>query len=573
MICLVFIYVEGHSSTYYVSNSGSDSYAGSEVAPWETIAKVESSAGANDKVYFNQADKWRDQLTVPASNMTFGAYGTGAKPIISGADLMIDLTLEADNVWCTPTAITPGQVFFDGNPGSEEATKATLDTALEWAYEYPNSLHFYSAGPTTEYTNPGIEAAQRDYGIDFDPGTDYVTIAGLQTEKCNATGIYMYAHVDTMSNINIQNITSTQNVDVGVVFSSWGATIHDCSIRDSVVSYNGATGIHFGSVSVNCTADNNVVHNNAQLMGVNYTSGIRSCCVSGNCNGIVFSNNHVYLNGKDDDGNSIVSGSRGHGLWFDTTTDANGHSDVMRYNIVRDNLGQGIRIEKSSNTDVYYNLVYNNSVGIHLYQHLDGNEVFNNVFCGNTCGIAIEGDNTADDVINNLIKNNISIESTSTEFIAKYGAENDGVVGYGNLYSNNCFGEESSNFVMWGNGSYHSAYDAWISACDTTPTGACDNLVQAAPRFKDAANDDFRLRWGSPCIDTGYNNGEDHDDALDPRDYVFPYDTLDQDNYGPWDIGAFVYRRRYNIGKRIKDTYMKMGLGLLVEEPMFCILP
>lgn len=68
------------------------------------------------------------------------------------------------------------------------------------------------------------------------------------------------------------------------------------------------------------------------------------------------------------------------------------------------------------------------------------------------------------------------------------------------------------------------------------------------------------MKWGSPCINTGTNLGASYDDGLDPRDPTFPYSTLDQDLYGAWEIGAFVYVRRYEVSKRAKEMFLNMGL-------------
>jgi len=40
------------AATYYVAPTGSDSAAGSQTAPWATIAKAQSMAAAGDTVYF-----------------------------------------------------------------------------------------------------------------------------------------------------------------------------------------------------------------------------------------------------------------------------------------------------------------------------------------------------------------------------------------------------------------------------------------------------------------------------------------------------------------------------------------
>jgi len=81
---------------YYVdATNGDDSKDGqSEANAWKTIAKVNgSSFNAGDSILFKRGEEWREQLTVPSSGssgnpITFGAYGSGADPIINGADII-----------------------------------------------------------------------------------------------------------------------------------------------------------------------------------------------------------------------------------------------------------------------------------------------------------------------------------------------------------------------------------------------------------------------------------------------------------------------------------------------------
>ncbi len=77
---------------YYVSNSGSNSNNGtSELTPWETIGKVNSTSfSTSDGVYFNRGDTFDDaRLTIDwggtSGNLAIvGAYGSGNKPIFDG---------------------------------------------------------------------------------------------------------------------------------------------------------------------------------------------------------------------------------------------------------------------------------------------------------------------------------------------------------------------------------------------------------------------------------------------------------------------------------------------------------
>ncbi len=80
---------------YFVDQTlGVDGAAGTELAPWETISKVNGeSFSAGDSISFKRGERWREELTVPDAGsvgnvITFGAYSTGAAPEISGADVI-----------------------------------------------------------------------------------------------------------------------------------------------------------------------------------------------------------------------------------------------------------------------------------------------------------------------------------------------------------------------------------------------------------------------------------------------------------------------------------------------------
>lgn len=83
---------------YFVKNGGNDAASGlDDDNAWETLSQVSTGPGpgynAGDSVFLKEDDEWREQLTVPSSGsngspITFGAYGSGADPIIKGSDLV-----------------------------------------------------------------------------------------------------------------------------------------------------------------------------------------------------------------------------------------------------------------------------------------------------------------------------------------------------------------------------------------------------------------------------------------------------------------------------------------------------
>ena len=90
-------YAPDDSTSFYVSNDGSDSNSGTSISsPWRTIGKVNSefgnAIGVGDDVYFKRGDTFTDTfLNVQISGESqsnptiFGAYGIGALPKIRGS--------------------------------------------------------------------------------------------------------------------------------------------------------------------------------------------------------------------------------------------------------------------------------------------------------------------------------------------------------------------------------------------------------------------------------------------------------------------------------------------------------
>ena len=77
--------------SYYVSNSGSDQNNGlSPATAWKTIKHINhQSFRPGSKILFKRGDTWRESLRPhsgsPEGYITYGAYGTGPKPLLLGS--------------------------------------------------------------------------------------------------------------------------------------------------------------------------------------------------------------------------------------------------------------------------------------------------------------------------------------------------------------------------------------------------------------------------------------------------------------------------------------------------------
>ena len=104
LIALVLFSFTSQANTYYISATGSNSNSGlSPTTAWQTIDKVNSfNFAANDNVLFNRGNTFYGGIIVKSSNINYGAYGSGAKPIFSGLSTVSGWVSLGGNIWQAP---------------------------------------------------------------------------------------------------------------------------------------------------------------------------------------------------------------------------------------------------------------------------------------------------------------------------------------------------------------------------------------------------------------------------------------------------------------------------------------
>ena len=178
--------------SYYVSAAGSDASDGlSGTTPWKSVAKVNAAAlVAGDAVLFNSGDTFYGTLTPTTSGITFGAYGAGAKPTITGFSTISAWTAIGGNLWeavvpqglaslkmvvmggvaipmgryPNASAANRGYLSFESHVDNVSITDAELTGAIDWTgaelvarcnpwttYRYKITSH---SGSTLSFSNP-----------------------------------------------------------------------------------------------------------------------------------------------------------------------------------------------------------------------------------------------------------------------------------------------------------------------------------------------------------------------------------------------------------------------------------
>jgi hypothetical protein len=415
--------------------------------------------------------------------------------------------------YATGYIANPQGVWEDNAWLEEVGTKAELSSTGTWWWDDPNDRVYIRCSDDANPSTHTMEIGARDYGIDIN-AKDYITIDGITSGYASDSGIIVRASSGDSDNVIVQNCTTNYSYYSGIYATPGegvGTDGDNLLIQNNTASYNGGTGIYVGHGSEGFTITSNTANYNCQEdtdANHDYCGGIRFGASD-------FGSGSVTLNTSHNNGDAGSGTDSGTGIWLDTNPD--GSVVTITRNLVYNNYDHGIILEKANDSSVSYNISYGHtataSVGLLMANNNDNCVFYNNVSYGNDVGVGAYGDLTADSCTNNTIKNNIVEGSVSQEAEFKWGGENDGTNGYGNVYNTNCFGAEYTNFIEWGSTTFYSTYDAWLAASSQSDTN-----VEADPLFLDAASNNFRLKGSSPAINAGTDVGltQDYDGKLIP---------------------------------------------------------
>jgi hypothetical protein len=399
------------AATYYVSNSGSDSNAGtSSSSPWKTIAKVNSvSEASGSTVLFQYTGTWHAQLTAQAG-VTYGSYGGSSAcslssalvatctdiPVIDGADVVTGWSHYSGSTYRAPYAYTATKGFVDAV--YQQTTPLALQTSTRGVESTAGSLYSsrgYVYVHLSNGSNPSSHTIEicgsRNYGISIG-NVSNVTIDGLEIIRATKAGIDV--NNTTANNITVENSVffnigdTLGDPSTGVgsggegsifVFPTSGAVVTGWLIEnnwigqsdftDSVLNYNQA------AVELSATAGATISGNDfASVHGtaLQVTDGYSSTCSSPLIENNQFTNSegNIYIIGCSSA--SIVSNtiysSYGNGIEIGNAfqaSDENNNAPYLAYNVIynlstayQDGLYNGIDVNHATNGTAIGNNIY-----------------------------------------------------------------------------------------------------------------------------------------------------------------------------------------------------------------------
>ena len=188
-VLLLTLSFAANATTYYFASNGSDGNSGTSASsPWQTLSKLNSffnSFVSGDQVLFNRGDIFYGSI-LPTKGFSsgnpvvFGAYGTGANPVITGFTQVTSWTNLGANIWESTSAVSTlndmNCVVING-----------VNTAMG---RYPNSgyLTYQSHAGSTSITSSSLTGSPNWTGADVVMKTNNFTIGrNLITSQSGGT--------------------------------------------------------------------------------------------------------------------------------------------------------------------------------------------------------------------------------------------------------------------------------------------------------------------------------------------------------------------------------------------------
>jgi hypothetical protein len=478
-------------STYYVSNSGSDSAAGTSTSTaWKTINRVNAQVlKAGDKVLFAGGQTFTGGLYVPSKEggssttpVTFSTYGSGRATIKSGTKAGIDVAQTA--------GISLSNLNFVGSGGSVPGIWIHID----WANVDRTGV-FVKNVDVTGYGREGMRILTAGSGS---------SISNVKVEYSNFYN-NVYGGFKMTGNSGSANANKNYTIDHVKAYNNPG---------------NGSTSSVTGNGIYLADVDGGMINR-----CVAYNNGTKGAAPVGIW---AAGSNRVTIQYCESYNNNTFTTTDGGGFDFDW----NVTNSVMQYNYSHGNAGPGFILAAGTKTNtnnvIRYNVSENDGrkngrAGIQLWGNVRDAKIYNNVVYisattnANTAAFyAHDSDTGTLRPYNVEIRNNIFMTTGG----AKVMRVSTGVAGVSNglKFAGNAYHATTGFKIAWGNYSYTSL-TAWRNASGREKYNGIAVGYQGDPKLTKAGyggtfgNADnlknltaYRLQSTSPLINRGLSH-------------------------------------------------------------------
>ncbi len=464
------------AGTYYVSTTGSDANDGSLLSPWLTIQHAVDSVGPGDTIYvrtgvYNELVEFNNSGSAAEGYITLQNYD-GENPVIDGTGL---------------SGSDPGLIKIDYKhhikvSGFElrnltTSNKSTTPAGI-WVLgtshyiELHNNLVHHIENNATGGNAHGIAA----YGYSAVSSINNLVIRGNEIRNCILGWSESMVLNGNVENFIVENNIVHDNDNIGIDFIGHEGTCNDAALDQA------RDGVCVGNTVYNIDSLPNPAYGGERCADGIYVDGGKRITIEKNvvhhCNiGVEIASEHK------DKGTSNV---------------------IVRNNIIRDSHSGGIFIGGYASNkgwardcNIVNNTLYNNDTDDCGW----GGEIVMQYYCSD-----------------NLFENNIFSAGPSRFFI-----RNENTSCSNNTFNYNLYYGSGGQW-NWNNTTY-STFSAYKTASSQDA-----NSITSDPKFVDAPNLDFHIRFDSPCINAA-------DPSLDYSSQT-DIDAEPREMSGRADIGA-----------------------------------
>jgi len=444
LILLCFSINRLESTNYYISSSiGNDSrttaQAQSQLTPWQSLTKLNASVSsfvAGDSILFNRGDVFYGSISINKSgtaslHIVFGAYGFGAKPIISGLTRLTNWSSKGTNLWesdCSAGGATvnsllinhvpqqlgrypndtdanKGYLTFEGHVSNTQITDNQLMSSPNWTgaelvirknhWIMDRALITQHSGTTITYSGSSSYVPNNTWGYFIQNSPLTLNKYGEWYYNPSTKKMLLYTNSTNPSALNIDvstigtllTISGTKYLDFKNLVLKGSNTLTINMANTQNINIIGCDIVSSGLNAITATTTSYITLENSTIVNTKNNA----LYLSYNCNNTTIRNNVISKTG-------IIAGG---GTKGDDTYQAitiRGSNNLMEYNTIDSTGYTPIRFEEGGLT-----VVKNNFISNFAMTKDDGGGIYSWRGCSNS------PITTVSKITNNIIINGIGV--------------------------------------------------------------------------------------------------------------------------------------------------------------------
>lgn len=258
ILILILLCTRCIATNRYVSLAGNDANPGTLVSPWQNLSKVSAATySPGDSILLNRGDVFVGSIVLKSSGtatlpIVISAYGTGAKPVISGLTTLSGWTSIGTNLWETIAVVSTlpyTNVVLVNGVSQQMGRTPNVGTYNYQSFVGKTSITSTNLAGGPNWTGAELAFFMTTYRIGRDRITSQsgntLTYASLGTDVTPQSNGQAFVIQNDLRTLDVQNEWYYNPVSKKLDIYSVGAPSNvQISTSDSLICLNGRSYIH-----------------------------------------------------------------------------------------------------------------------------------------------------------------------------------------------------------------------------------------------------------------------------------------------------------------------------------------